>query len=410
MSGGKTVATVGIVRRIPWLAWTVTVQSHERHLVTDDVEATIRRVIAEVVEPSARGVDETGEFPAGGIGAWATAGITGLTVAAEHGGGGQDLRTAAAVVEQLSRSCGSTAMVLLMHFAAVAALEQLGGAEVRRAIGAGDHLTTLAFSEVGTRSHFWVSTGTAARDGDDVVLHGSKSWITAAGKADSYVWSSRPASGEGPMSLWLVPSSEPHLSEPVRFDGLGLRGNASSPVSANGARIPLGNLLGEDGGGLDASMMYVLPTFLVLSAAFSIGLMESAVATTVRHLSTTRLQHLDATLADQPIARSVLGRMRVETDKARALLDVTLNAIDDHSPDEMLRIFEVKLAAAEAAIEVTDLAMSVCGGAAFRKDLGLERCFRDARAARVMAPTTESLRDFVARLLCGMPLLDEPKA
>jgi len=72
----------------------------------------------------------------------------------------------------------------------------------------------------------------------------------------------------------------------------------------------------------------------------------------------------------------------------------------------MLRILEVKAAAAESATAVTDLAMKVAGGAAFRKDLGLERQFRDSRAARVMAPTTDRLTDFVARAVCGMPLLD----
>ena len=72
--------------------------------------------------------------------------------------------------------------------------------------------------------------------------------------------------------------------------------------------------------------------------------------------------------------------------------------------DAMLRVLEVKAVAAEAAIEVTDLAMRVCGGAAFRKELGVERRFRDARAARVMAPTTDALHDFVGRAICGLPL------
>ena len=72
----------------------------------------------------------------------------------------------------------------------------------------------------------------------------------------------------------------------------------------------------------------------------------------------------------------------------------------------MLRVLEVKAAAAEASVDVTDLAMKVCGGAAFRKELGIERRFRDARAARVMAPTTDALLDFVGRAVSGLPLLD----
>ena len=70
----------------------------------------------------------------------------------------------------------------------------------------------------------------------------------------------------------------------------------------------------------------------------------------------------------------------------------------------MLRVMQVKAAAAEAALEVTDTAMRVCGGAAFRKDLGIERYFRDARAASVMAPTSDVLYDFIGKAVCGMPV------
>lgn len=70
----------------------------------------------------------------------------------------------------------------------------------------------------------------------------------------------------------------------------------------------------------------------------------------------------------------------------------------------MLRVLEVKAAAGEASTEVTDLAMRVCGGAAFRKEVGIERHFRDARAATVMAPTTDVLYDFIGKAVCGLPL------
>lgn len=70
----------------------------------------------------------------------------------------------------------------------------------------------------------------------------------------------------------------------------------------------------------------------------------------------------------------------------------------------MLRVLEVKAATSEAATEVTDLAMRVCGGAAFRKEVGVERNFRDARASTVMAPTTDTLYDFVGKAVCGLPL------
>ena len=97
--------------------------------------------------------------------------------------------------------------------------------------------------------------------------------------------------------------------------------------------------------------------------------------------------------------------MRIATDQVAALVQAAVTAIAAGSPEAPLRALEVKAAAGEAAIAVTELAMKVCGGAAFRKELGVERRFRDARAARVMAPTTDALLDFVGRAINGMALL-----
>jgi alkylation response protein AidB-like acyl-CoA dehydrogenase len=95
--------------------------------------------------------------------------------------------------------------------------------------------------------------------------------------------------------------------------------------------------------------------------------------------------------------------MQIKADLSEALLADTLAAMAANRPDTMLRVLECKAAAGEAANEVLDLAMRVCG-AAFRKEVGVERFFRDARAAGVMAPTTDVLYDFLGKAVCGMPL------
>ena len=165
-------------------------------------------------------------------------------------------------------------------------------------------------------------------------------------------------------------------------------------------------MLGDDGAGLDIALAEVLPWFLVLTRAFSVGLME---AVTGRD----RRPHLvHPPRAPRPDARRAAagpGRSCPDADRDRP---GGRRSWPTRSPrsragrdDAMLRVLEVKAAAGEAAIEVTDLAMKVCGGAAFRKELGVERRFRDARAARVMAPTTDALLDFVGRAINGLPLL-----
>jgi alkylation response protein AidB-like acyl-CoA dehydrogenase len=278
------------------------------------------------------------------------------------------------------------------------------GEEVRRSAAAGDHLSTLAFSELGSRSHFWAPLGTAVRDSNAVVLNAQKSWVTSASKATAYVWSSRPLAAEGLSTLWLVPANVPGLTVKGPFDGLGLRGNDSSPVNAAGVRIGEAAMLGGDGEGFDIMMGVVLPLFNVLNAACSIGLMESAVLRTAQYASGIRYAHLDSTLADLATIRNYIARMRVKADMAAALLEDTVVAIESSRADTMLRVLECKAAAGETATEVLDLAMRVCGGAAFRKDVGVERYFRDTRAAGVMAPTTDVLYDFIGKAVCGMPL------
>lgn len=364
----------------------------------------VDEIVAETVAPAAAEVDSSGAFPRAALDAFGRAGLLGLVSSREVGGLGESHRAAAQVVERVASACASTAMVLCMHYSGTAVVEAHGPSEIREAIARGRHVTTLAFSERGSRSHFWAPVSTAARADGGVRLDAEKSWVTSAGEADSYVWSSRPVEAEGQSTVWLVPSGAKGLSVPAPFDGLGLRGNSSSPVKAEGVRIPRENMLGADGGGFDVMMGVVLPYFQLMSAGFSVGTMEAATTKAAAHVAGTKFEHLGAALADLPTVRAYLSRMRIKTDMCRALLADALTALETGREDAMLRVLEVKAAAGEASTEVTDLAMRVCGGAAFRKEVGVERHFRDARAATVMAPTTDVLYDFIGKAVCGMPL------
>jgi len=132
--------------------------------------------------------------------------------------------------------------------------------------------------------------------------------------------------------------------------------------------------------------------------------MEAATQSTVAHASATKFEHVGSSIADLPTARAFIARMRIATDQVKALVADTVAAIGANRADAMLRVLESKAGAGEAAAQVTDLAMRVCGGAAFRKDVGVERIFRDARAALVMGPTTDVLYDFIGKAVCGLPL------
>ena len=367
-------------------------------------QETLEQIINEVIAPAAGEIDQHGTFPRAAIEALGRAGLLGLISANEVGGLGQGHRAATIVVERIASACASTAMVVCMHYCGTAVIEAHGPRAVREAIARGEHLTTLAFSEVGSRSHFWAPISTARQVNGSVRIDAKKSWATSAGEADSYIWSSRGLTSDSQINIWLVPADAGGLRIPQPFNGLGLRGNSSSPITAEGVVVSADSLMGTDGGGFDIMMGVVLPYFQLMSAGFSVGTMNASTDKTAQHITSTKLEHLSQSLADLPTIRAYLSRMRIKTDMARALLQDALEALEQGREDAMLRVLEVKAAAGEASTEVTDLAMRTCGGAAFRKEVGVERHFRDARASTVMAPTTDALYDFIGKALCGMPL------
>ncbi len=361
-------------------------------------------IVTDVVGPNAVSVDREAKFPREAVEAMGRAGLLGLTSAEEVGGSGGGIAEACDVIGEIGAHCGSTAMVVTMHYAAALVIEAFGTRELRERI-AGGGLATLAFSEAGSRSHFWAPVSSATADGDRVRLDANKSWVTSAGEADVYVWSSRPMQAEGMSTLWAVPAAAEGLASPAPFDGLGLCGNASSPVKADGVMVHTDDMLGADGGGFDIMMGTVLPAFSAFSGACCGGLMRGTIEATAAHVAGTSFEHLDgSTLADLPTIRAYVARMQLKSDQVAALLADTLAAMGAGREDTMLRVLEIKAAAGEASTEVTDLAMRVCGGAAFRKEVGVERRFRDARAATIMAPTTDVLYDFIGKAVIGMPL------
>ena len=323
-------------------------------------------IVDKLVVPQAAEIDREGKYPSDAMTALGEAGLLGLVMSKKVGGMGESHRAAALVVEELARHCGSTAMVVLMHYAASAVIEAFGPEKVRTRIAAGHYVTTLAFSEVGSRSMFWLPTSTAAAGR----LDARKSWVTSASHADGYVWSSRPVDAEGMSTIWLVPAGAEGLSVGPPFDGLGLRGNDSRPVTAEGVAISDDARLGPDGGGFDIMLGLVLPYFQVMSGAFSVGTADAATLAAAAHVGQAKFEHLDQVLAENLVTRSNVARMRIQTDQVWTLLLDAIEALETERQDAILRVLEIKAAASEMATAVTGLGMRVCGGAAFRKEVG----------------------------------------
>ncbi len=363
-----------------------------------------------VAERHAQDVDATGRFPEESLAALAKEGLLGLCVPKDKGGLGQGPAAFAAVVEELATVCGSTAMVFVMHVTAaqpIAVSTTLSDRDaLLRSIAAGRHLTTLAFSEKGSRSHFWAPVSRLAADGSNFTTSASKSWVTTAARADSYVSSGQAPTAASPLesTLYLVRKGAKGVRISGAWSGLGLRGNDSAPVALEGLAVAKGDLLTELGQGAPGMLQVVLPWFSIGTAAMANGLCRAAVGATAKHLCDAGFEHTGGKLRDFPGLRARLAEMNVRTELSRSLLGRTIASMGAPTEETPLLVLQARLAALQAAVDVTDLGMKACGGAAFSKHLPLERVFRDARAGWVMAPTVDHLHDFVGKALTGLPL------
>ena len=382
-------------------------------MIHDAVVSKASEITSRVLAPSAEQNDKAGRFSTEAVESLGESGLLGLLVPVEFGGAGLGPRAFAAVTATLAEADASVAMVYLMHILGTATISAArptaaeAVAPILREIASGRHLSTLAFSEAGSRSHFWAPISRAHRNGHGVHINAKKSWVTSAGHAQSYVVSTLAPEGAEPTdsTLYLVSAGTPGLSVAGPWDGLGLRANASAPIVLDDCQVPSDFQLTDDGAGFPAMLNVVLPLFNLGTAAVALGLCRAAVSGTTSHLKSAKFEHLGQSLGESlPTLRAQLATMQIDTDGLSARIDDLVDHLEKPRETTMLRVLETKAAAGEVAISVTSTAMRVCGGAAFSKHLSIERLFRDAHAGAVMAPTGDVLREFIGRSLLGMPL------
>jgi alkylation response protein AidB-like acyl-CoA dehydrogenase len=370
-----------------------------------------KQIADRILTPAARENDRDARFASDAVAALGSAGLLGIMLPTEVGGSALGPRSFAAVIATLAEADGSAAMVYLMHLSATATIAAARpGANVEQTlkeIAAGRHLTTLAFSEAGSRSHFWAPVSRAKRNGANLHLTAKKSWVTSAGHAQSYVVSALAPDGKGPTdsTIYLFTSGTRGLSVAGPWDGFGMRANASAPMILEDCEVEPGLQLTDDGAGFKAMLEVVLPLFNLGTSAVALGLCRAAVAATAAHLKSARFEHLGQTLGESlPTLRAQLATMQIETDGLAARVDDLVDHLERPRDTTMLRVLESKASAGDTAISVTSTAMRVCGGAAFSKHLSIERLFRDAQAGAVMAPTSDVLREFIGKAILGIPL------
>ena len=373
-----------------------------------DLAETIGR---DVAAPRAAETDEHARWPRHTFDALATSGLLGLHVDEATGGLGQGLQGLALVCETLGISCASSAMCFGMHSVATAVIAAKPTQSQRDhylvPIAEGRHITTIALSEAGSGVHFYLPQTRLVEQDDCYVVEGTKHFVTSAGHASSYVISTmvEEEGADGDFSCIVVDGGSPGLSWQEPWSGLGMRGNSSSSLALESVVVPRENLLGERGDQVWYIFEVVAPYFLMAMAGTYLGVAQAALDYATHHMRTRIYAQTGETLANVTVMQHRIAELWMTVEKTRLLIYNAARLGDLGDPSALLAILTAKADAADTAVRVTNEAMTICGGIAYRANDQLARLLRDARASHIMAPPTDVLKTWAGRAMLGLPLL-----
>ena len=378
------------------------------------IEALAEEVARDVLEGRSAEWDEQGRWPAEGVHALQRNGLGALMVSRVHDGLGHGLLGLCRVCETLGRADASTGLCFGMHSVATQCLEVKATADqVERfvaPIAAGRHWTTLALSEPGTGSHFYLPETTMEATEDGYVLRGAKAFVTSGGHADSYVVSTRapdPEALAGHFSLVAAPAAALERQWGAPWAGWGMRANASRSVDLDGVTIARANLLGEEGDQICYVFNIVAPVFLIAMAGTYVGVATRAFDEATAHLQRRSYSHSGGSLSSIAVLQHRVGEVWGRLQATRALCQLAARQADGGHEQALPNLCAAKASAARMVTDVVGECMTLVGGTGYRGDGVLPRLMRDGRAAHVMSPTTDLLYAWAGRALLGQPLLTD---
>jgi alkylation response protein AidB-like acyl-CoA dehydrogenase len=378
----------------------------------DEVLERTAQIARDVLASHAAAVDRDAVWPEQSIRALQAAGLGGLVVPLDKGGLGHGLYALARVCELLGRECASTAICFGMHCvgSAVISVKSTPDQDERylAPIARGEHLTTLALSEPGSGSHFYIPS-TALTEGPDesYALDGRKVFVTNGAHADSYVLSTAlgGANEPGLFSCVVLDADAPGIEWGESWRGMGMRGNDSRQLDMRGTRVPRGNLLGSHGDEVWYVFNVIAPYFLTAMSGTYLGVASAAFEQARSHLMRRGYSTTGRAPRNEPVVQHRLGTLWARLESARRLTYSAAGLADGEEDGALPAILSAKAEVASAAVEVANGAMDLAGGIAYGENSTLQRHLRDARAANVMAPTTDILRTWAGRALLDQPLL-----
>jgi alkylation response protein AidB-like acyl-CoA dehydrogenase len=374
---------------------------------------TAREIATTVTARTAADEDRDARWPEATMRALADARLTGLQAPAAVGGRGGGMVGLVAVSEVLAQESASAALCFAMHCVGTAVLAAKATDAQRDRylvpIARGEHLTTLALSEPGSGAFFFYPETALEPTPGGFRLTGTKSFVTNGSHADSYVLSTAAvapgADADGAFSCVVVDGDRPGVEWLDGWHGFGMRANDSRTLRLAGVEVPHEALLGAQGDQLWYVFEVIAPYFLMAMAGTYLGVAQAAFDAARLHTGTRRYGHSGELLGQAPVVAHRLGELWTQVEATRQLVYSAAAEGDAGTPDALPAVLACKAMAGDTAVHVANEAMTLCGGSAYREDSRLTRILRDARAAHVMAPTTDMLKTWLGRALLKLPLL-----
>ena len=363
---------------------------------------SVHEFVGKVVKPKAREVDENEEFNWDAVRKGGPVGLLGLNIPEEYGGSNVDMISCVIALEELGWGCGSTALSFTAHNGlGTAPITLYGTDELKKKwlplVAQGKNkLGSLALTEPDAGSDIQGGVTTKAeKDGDEWVINGSKMWCTNAGIAEYIITLVRtdPKGGSKSLSMILVPTDAKGLTIGPAEKKMGLRGSPAHGMTYDNVRVPLGNLVGVEGRGLQQTLA-TLDAGRIIIGAISVGLAQAALEEAVKYAHERKA--FGQPIADFQAIQFKLANMATEIELARIMLYKAAWLKDQGRPFNKEAAM-AKLYASEMAERVCYDAIQIHGGNGYSRAYEVERMYRDARLMTIGEGTSEILRLVISR-------------
>jgi butyryl-CoA dehydrogenase len=367
-------------------------------------QKTVRDFATNELQTVAAQVDDEERFPAENVRKMAELGLMGVSIAEEYGGSGGDSVHMVIATEEIARACASTSTVYLASLSlACYPIYNFGTEEQKRRfvipLAKGQKLACFALTEPGAGSDAAaIKTAATLRDGH-YVLDGTKTFITNGAEADTVVvfaTVNKSLRHKGIVSL-IVDKGTPGFSVGKKERKLGVRGSSTAELVFESCRVPVGNRLGDEGGGFKVAMG-AIDASRINVAAQAVGIARAGLEASLAY-ARDRQQFGQAISGFQAI-QWMLADMATHIDAAR-LLAYRAAFLKNQGLPYLKEAAMAKLFAAEAAMNATTKAVQIHGGYGYIKDYPVERYFRDAKIMEIYEGTSEMQRMTIARQLIG---------